>query len=102
MARDVAVIAAQSAIALGRLAEWQGRTEEALARYEGVLETSGNLRDVASEAAVDRALALESLGRPIEAAEAWSRVASSFDLLDEGGVCAGGRGVRPGALRRAL
>jgi tetratricopeptide (TPR) repeat protein len=85
LARDVAVISAQAGIAMGRLAEWQGRVEEALARYESVLATSGNLREVAAEAAVDRALALERLDRPIDAAEAWLRVAESFELIDDAG-----------------
>lgn len=93
IARDVGVISAQSLVALGRLSDWQGRSEEALARYESALEAGGNLREVAEDAAVDRAFVLERLERPIDAANAWTRVAESFELLDERGE------VRPNVAR---
>jgi len=85
VARDVARQAGRAALALGRLAELRGEPEEALARYETVLSDWAGVPDVALDAAIARAKVYDTAGRTEEAAEAWGRVASSFDPRDGGG-----------------
>jgi tetratricopeptide (TPR) repeat protein len=85
VAREVAVHSARAALALGRIAEIAGRHDAALERYEAVLNDWGQLREAGLEAAVSRASVFEGAGRTEEAAAAWARVVTSFDVHDPAG-----------------
>jgi tetratricopeptide (TPR) repeat protein len=85
LARDVAAEAGRAALALGRIAEMRGDSDEALRRYEDALAGWGALPEIALQAALARARVHDAAGRTAEAAAAWSRVAAAFDPLDESG-----------------
>lgn len=85
LARDVARQSGQAALALGQLADLRGDPEQALARYEQALEDWGGLREIALDAAIARARVYDATGRTEAAAEAWTRVAVSFEPRDGAG-----------------
>jgi len=76
--RDVAEIAGRSSLALARLAELQGRGEEAAEGYARVEREWGGIRELSLEAAVLRATAFERLGREEAALAGWEHVLRDF------------------------
>ncbi len=84
-ARDVAVTVGGAAVAAGALDELRGAPDSALAVYDAAARDWAALDPVALEAWVARARLLSGLGRELEAAAAWSRVAS-FDPFELGGA----------------
>ena len=82
MEHDVAEVSGRSALALARLAELQSRGEEAVAGFARAESDWKALGDLALEAAVLRASALENMGRADEALHAWQHVAREYEALD--------------------
>jgi len=98
MELDVAEVSGRAALALARLAELQSRGDEAVAGYARVESDWAALVDLALEAAVLRAEALERLARPAEAANAWERVLRDHPAFEAHG--GGPRRAHLEALRR--
>ncbi|MBI1799887.1 MAG: hypothetical protein HYR73_09425, partial [Candidatus Eisenbacteria bacterium] len=82
-ARDVAIAAGRSAIAIAKLDEMRGRVESALAGYARAEQEWRAVPSVALEAAIARALVLERAGRASEALEAWGGIAAGYPMVDD-------------------
>jgi tetratricopeptide (TPR) repeat protein len=81
-ARDVATLSGRSVIGLARIAEMRGRTEEAIAGYTDALESYHAVPEVALEASIARARALERSGRMSAANVAWLDLWTRFAMVD--------------------
>ncbi|MEO5618116.1 MAG: tetratricopeptide repeat protein [Candidatus Eisenbacteria bacterium] len=82
MELDVAKVSGRSALELAHLAELQSRSDEAVAGYARVETDWGALGELALEAAMLKASALENLGQFDAALHAWQHVARDYDALD--------------------
>lgn len=83
--REVAEAAGRAALALGRIAELEGDTDGALARYADARNAFAPLSAIALEAARASASWLEANGRTAAAGAAWADLARAFEPVDPGG-----------------
>ncbi len=82
MAQDVAMVSGDAAISLGRIAERQGRWDDALRRYQEVETQFAPLAAIRLKALLAQAAAYSRAGSPDLAIPILLRVGTEFEMVD--------------------